>query len=699
MRVWPGRLYPLGATFDGQGTNFAVYSEVADHIEVCLFSPDGHERRLRLPEVTAFVHHGYVPGVEPGQHYGFRVFGPWDPSRGLWCNPAKLLIDPYAKAITGDIGWGSEVYGFDQADHDSPDQLDSAAFMPKAVVIDPTFDWQDDSPPDTPLHRTVVYETHVRGISITHLDVPEELRGTYSGMVSEPVLEHLLSLGVTAVELLPVHQFVSEHTLVKQGLSNYWGYNTLGYFAPHGPYSSTGDTGEQVVEFKAMVKALHQVGIEVILDVVYNHSAEGNHLGPLLSFKGFDNRSYYHLNPANRAHYVDFTGTGNTLNMGNAQSLQLMMDSLRYWVLDMHVDGFRFDLAPALARSLYQVDRLSSFFDLIHQDPVINQVKLIAEPWDVGPGGYQVGGFPPKWSEWNAKYRDDVREYWRSEHESLPDLATRLTGSSDLYAASGRRPSASINFITAHDGFTLADLVAYDHKHNEANGEGNRDGESHNRSWNSGVEGPTQDRSILEVRNARRRSMLATLLLSQGVPMLLGGDELGRTQSGNNNAYAQDNEVSWYDWDNVDDDFLAFIKGLIAFRAAHPVFRRRHWFKGEPVGGHEIDDMIWFTPQGSEMTHHDWQTGHARSVAVFLNGEAITAVGSRGERVVDDSFLMLFNARPEPVNFTLPVCLGDFQWHVEIDTAEHALTGSAGSASRIKVGAWALMVLRKEEPT
>ena len=518
-------------------------------------------------------------------------------------------------------------------------------------------------------------------------------------MASEPVLEHLLSLGVTAVELLPVHHFVSEHMLAKQGLSNYWGYNTLGYFAPHGPYSSKGDTGEQVVEFKAMVKALHQVGIEVILDVVYNHSAEGNHLGPLLSFKGFDNRSYYHLNPANRAHYVDFTGTGNTLNMGNAQSLQLMMDSLRYWVLDMHVDGFRFDLAPALARSLYQVDRLSSFFDLIHQDPVINQVKLIAEPWDVGPGGYQVGGFPPKWSEWNAKYRDDVREYWRSEHESLPDLATRLTGSSDLYAASGRRPSASINFITAHDGFTLADLVAYDHKHNEANGEGNRDGESHNRSWNSGVEGPTQDRSILAVRNARRRSMLATLLLSQGVPMLLGGDELGRTQSGNNNAYAQDNEVSWYDWDNVDDDFLAFTKRLIAFRAAHPVFRRRHWFKGEPVGGHETDDMIWFAPQGSEMTDHDWETGHARSVAVFLNGEAITAVGSRGERVVDDSFLMLFNSRPEPVNFTLPARLGDWEWHLEIDTAENALTGSAGSASSIKVGAWALMVLRKEGPT
>ncbi len=708
MSVWPGRLYPLGATFDGQGTNFAVYSEVADHIEVCLFSADGHERRLRLPEVTAFVHHGYVPGVGPGQRYGFRVSGPWDPNRGLWCNPAKLLVDPYAKAISGDLRWGPEVYGFDSGEPGAPDHRDSAAFMPKAVVIDPAFDWGDDCAPDTPLHRTVVYETHARGISATHPEVPEELRGTYAAMASEPVLEHLLSLGVTAVELLPVHHFVSEHTLVKQGLRNYWGYNTLGFFAPHGPYASSGDTGEQVVEFKAMVKALHQVGIEVILDVVYNHSAEGNHLGPLLSFKGLDNSSYYHLNPDNQAEYVDFTGTGNTLNMGNAQSLQLMMDSLRYWVLDMRVDGFRFDLAPALARSLYHVDRLSSFFDLIHQDPVINRVKLIAEPWDVGPGGYQVGGFPPKWSEWNAKYRDDVREYWRSDHESLPDLATRLTGSSDLYAASGRRPFASINFITAHDGFTLADLAAYDHKHNEANGEGNRDGESHNRSWNSGVEGPTQDRSILQVRDARRRSMLATLLLSQGVPMLLGGDELGRTQRGNNNAYAQDNEVSWYDWDNIDEEFLAFTRRLIAFRAAHPVFRRRHWFKGEPVDGHEIDDMIWFTAQGSEMTRHDWETGHNLSVAVFLNGEAITAVGSRGERILDDSFLMLFNSRPHPVNFTLPdrlgPGLGHFEWSVEIDTAESNIAeikhaGPVRSASRIEVGAWALTVLRREEPT
>ena len=698
MRVWPGRLYPLGATFDGQGTNFAVFSEMAHHIEVCLFSDNGQEMRLRLPEVTAFVHHGYVAGVEPPQRYGFRVHGPWEPGEGAWCNPAKLLIDPYAKAVTGEIRWGPEVYGFRQDNHDAPDPVDSAPFVPKAVVIDPSFDWEGDSPPDIPLHHTVIYETHVRGISITHPDVPENVRGTYAGMVSDPVLKHLLSLGVTAVELLPVHHFIPEHVLSKQGLTNYWGYNSLAFFAPYGPYSSSGDTGEQVAEFKAMVKAFHQAGIEVILDVVYNHSADGNDLGPLLSFKGFDNRSYYHLDPADRSSYLDFTGTGNTLNMGNAQSLQLMMDSLRYWVLDMHVDGFRFDLAPALARSLYEVDRLSSFFDLIHQDPVVNQVKLIAEPWDVGPCGYQVGNFPPKWSEWNAEYRDDVREYWRSEHENLPDLATRLTGSSDLYASSGRRPSASINFITAHDGFTLADLVAYDHKHNEANGEDNRDGESHNRSWNSGVEGPTEEQSILRIRNTRRRSMLATLLLSQGVPMLLGGDELGRTQGGNNNAYAQDNEVSWYDWNSVDDEFLAFTRQLIALRATHPVFRRKHWFSGEPICG-EIDDMIWFTPEGAEMTENDWAVGHARSLAVFLNGEAITATGSQGERLVDDSFLMLFNSNPEPVIFTLPTRFGTWEWHVEIDTAEICHRGAIHSTSKIKAGAWALMVLRREGPT
>ncbi|MDE0066740.1 MAG: glycogen debranching protein GlgX [Acidimicrobiaceae bacterium] len=698
MTVWPGRLYPLGATFDGRGTNFAVYSEMAERVEVCLLSPDGQERRLELPEATAFVHHGYVPGVEPGQRYGFRVHGPWEPDRGAWCNPAKLLIDPYAKAITGDVRWGPEVYAFEQEDHDSPDLVDSAPFMPNSVVVDPAFDWQDDAPPHTPLHRTVIYETHVRGISIAHPDVPEDLRGTYAGMVSDPVLGHLLSLGVTAVELLPVHHFVSEHALTKQGLSNYWGYNTLGFFAPHGPYSAGGDTGGQVVEFKAMVKTLHQAGIEVILDVVYNHSAEGSHLGPSLSFKGLDNRCYYHLDPAEPRHYADFTGTGNTLNMGNSQSLQMMMDSLRYWVLDMHVDGFRFDLAPALARSLYQADRLSSFFDLIHQDPVINQVKLIAEPWDVGPDGYQVGGFPPKWSEWNARYRDDVREYWRSGQESLPDLATRLTGSSDLYAVSGRRPSASINFITAHDGFTLADLVSYDHKHNEANGEDNRDGESHNRSWNSGVEGPTEDQSVLQVRDTRRRSMLATLLLSQGVPMLLGGDELGRSQGGNNNAYAQDNEVSWYDWHRVDAEFLSFTRKLISLRSTHPVFRRRRWFKGEPVSGAEIDDMIWFTPKGSEMAYNDWHAAHARSVAVFLNGEAITAAGSQGERIVDDSFLMLLNASSEAVDFTLSSRFGSWQWNLEIDTADNARRASFRTSSKISVDAWALMLLRREGP-
>ncbi len=697
MTVWPGAMYPLGATFDGEGTNFAVFSELADSIDLCLFSADGQETRHRLPEVTAFVHHGYVPDIAPGQRYGFRVQGPWDPAQGHWCNPAKLLVDPYAKAVTGDVRWGPEVYGYCHDDDGKLEPTDSAPFMPKSVVIDPGFDWGDDASPDTPLHRTVIYETHVRGISKTHPDVPEELRGTYAGMVSPPVLEHLVSLGITAVELLPVHQFVNDHVLKSQDLNNYWGYNSLAFLAPHGAYSSSGDTGGQVVEFKSMVKAFHRAGIEVILDVVYNHSAEGNQLGPLLSFKGLDNPSYYHLDPDQPRHYVDFTGTGNTLNMGHHHSLQLMMDSLRYWVTDMHVDGFRFDLAAALARSLYEVDRLSSFFDLIHQDPIVNQVKLIAEPWDVGPGGYQVGNFPPKWSEWNASYRDGVREYWRGDSETLADFATRLTGSSDLYASSGRRPSASINFITAHDGFTLADLVAYDHKHNEANGEGNRDGESHNRSWNSGVEGPSDDPEIQRVRDTRRRSMLATLMLSQGVPMLLGGDEVGRTQGGNNNGYAQDNEVSWYDWEAVDNDFLAFTRRIIAFRNDHPIFRRRGWFQGKPIRGHHVDDMTWFTPDGAEMTDEDWSVGYARSLAVFLNGEAISTPNARGERVVDDSFVMLFNSNPEPMIFALPNQFEGWEWEVEIDTAPHSQRGlTAHDNSEIDVGAWALVVLRKD---
>jgi isoamylase len=699
VTMWPGEMYPLGATFDGAGVNFAVYSEIAECIEVCLFEPDGTESRHTLPEVTAFVHHGYLPGVHAGQHYGFRVHGAWAPADGLLCNPLKLLMDPYAKAVSGPIEWGEEVYGHRPGDLDARDFRDSAPYMPKAVVIDPGFDWGDDAPPNIPLHETVIYEAHIRGMSVTHPDVPPELRGTYAGMVCPPILEHLTQLGITAVELMPVHHFLSEHSVVERGLTNYWGYNTLAYLAPHGPYSSAGDTGGQVTEFKSMVKAFHHAGIEVILDVVYNHTAEGNHLGPLLSLKGFDNRAYYRLDPENLRNYVDFTGTGNSLNMRHSQTLQLMMDSLRYWILEMHVDGFRFDLAAALARGLHEVDRLSSFFDLIHQDPVINQVKLIAEPWDVGEGGYQVGNFPPQWSEWNGKYRDGVRDYWRSADETLADFASRLTGSSDLYAWSSRQPSASINFITAHDGFTLTDLVSYDHKHNEANNEDDRDGESHNRSWNSGVEGPTDDPDIAEIRATRRRSMLATLMLSQGVPMLLAGDELGRTQGGNNNGYAQDNEVSWIDWSDVDHELHAFVRRLIELRASHPIFRRRRWFEGQPIHGADVHDMGWYTPEGTEMTDEDWAVGYARSLAVFVNGEAITAPGPHGEQVIDDSFFMLFNAHAAPINFVIPTGLGGTEWIVELDTSTDSDRGTELSTNdKWEIAPWAVVLLRRCEP-
>ncbi len=698
MSPWPGDMYPLGATTDGEGVNFSVYSEVAERIDVCLIDDDGGETAYELLEVTSFVHHGYLPGIAPGQRYGYRVHGPWAPAEGLLCNPSKLLMDPYAKAVTGSLEWGPEVYAHVPGDPDARDVVDSAPFMPKSVVIDPTFDWGDDRRLDIPLHETIVYETHVRGMSMRHPDVPEALRGTYAGMASPPILEHLVRLGITAVELMPVHHFVSEHTLAAQGLTNYWGYNSLAYLAPHGPYSSAGDTGGQVTEFKAMVKAFHEAGIEVILDVVYNHTAEGNELGPLLSLKGFDNRAYYRLDPTNPRHYVDFTGTGNSLNMRHSQSLQLVMDSLRYWILDMHVDGFRFDLAAALARGLHEVDRLSSFFDLIHQDPVINQVKLIAEPWDVGAGGYQVGNFPPLWSEWNDKDRDEVRDYWRSADQTLAEFASRLTGSSDLYAWSGRRPSASINFITAHDGFTLADLVSYDHKHNEANGEDNRDGESHNRSWNSGVEGPTDEPAIIDVRATRRRSMLTTLFLSQGVPMLLGGDELGRTQGGNNNAYAQDNEVSWFDWDRVDHELLAFVQRLIRFRSNHPIFRRRRWFEGRPIHGADVHDMQWYRPDGTPMVDDDWAVGYARSLAVFLNGDALTSTGPRGERLEDDSFLMLCNAHADPITFVVPEGLGGSDWTVEIDTSSESDRGAEVSSNHEwEVGSWAVVVLRRLE--
>ncbi len=694
MTVWPGAMYPLGATAREEGTNFAVYSEVADHIEVCLFDDDGVETRHRLGEVTAFVHHGFIPGVRTGQRYGYRVHGPWHPGQGVLCNPDKLLVDPYAKAVAGPIAWGDEVYGHVPDSLDERSKIDSAPFMPRSVVIDPTFDWGDDAPPRTPLYKTVIYETHVRGMTMTHPDVAPELRGTYAGLASPPIIDYLLDLGITAIELLPVHHFLTEHSVAQRGLVNYWGYNTLAYLAPHGPYAASGDAGGQVREFKEMVKAFHAAGIEVILDVVYNHSAEGNHLGPLLSLKGLDNRAYYRLDPANPRHYVDFSGTGNTLNMANAQPLQLMMDSLRYWILDMHVDGFRFDLAAALARGLHDMDRLSSFFDLIHQDPVINQVKLIAEPWDVGAGGYQVGNFPPQWSEWNGKYRDGVRDYWRGADYSLADFASRLTGSSDLYAWSGRFPSASINFVTAHDGFTLADLVSYDHKHNLANSEDNRDGESHNRSWNSGAEGPTDDPKVLRVRATRARSLLTTLLLSQGVPMLLGGDEIGRSQGGNNNGYAQDNDVTWFDWDGADTELLAFVRRLIALRADHPIFRRRRWFEGRPIHGADVVDLGWYRPDGSAMEDDDWDVGYARALALYLNGDAIQARGPRGEEITDDQFLLLFNASPEAIEFAVPAVVELPVWNLVVDTADPSREKLAGEDG-IQVDPWAVLVLTR----
>ncbi|MGH9063498.1 MAG: glycogen debranching protein GlgX [Acidimicrobiales bacterium] len=680
MRVWPGQPYPLGATYDGMGTNFSIFSDVADGVELCLFADDGTETRVELSEVDALCWHGYLPNVGPGQRYGYRVHGPHDPARGHRCNPAKLLLDPYTKAMAGEVRWGQAVFGYSFDDPDSMNAEDSAPFVPRCVVTNPYFDWGNDRPPRTPWHDTVVYETHVRGFTIRHPGLDAELRGTYAGLASPPAVEHLTRLGVTAVELMPVHQFVHDATLVERGLTNYWGYNSIGYFAPHGAYSSGNGVGQQTQEFKAMVRALHEAGIEVIHDVVDNHTAEGNQLGPTLSFRGIDNASYYRLADDAR-YYTDYTGTGNSLNMRSPHVLQLIMDSLRYWVLEMHVDGFRFDLAAALARELHDVDRLSSFFDLIQQDPVVSQVKLIAEPWDVGEGGYQVGNFPALWSEWNGKYRDCVRDYWRGEPATLAELAYRLTGSSDLYESSGRRPYASINFVTAHDGFTLADLVSYNDKHNDANGEDNRDGSDDNRSWNCGVEGPTRDRAVSALRRRQQRNFLATLVLSQGIPMLLGGDELGRTQGGNNNAYCQDSEVSWYDWAHVDEELLSYTRRLLALRRDHPVLHRRRFFHGRHLRGSEVTDIGWFTPEGTVMTDADWEAGYARSIGVFLNGETIPSPDARGEVVVDASFLLLLNAHDEAIDFTLPK--GDWgeEWEVVLDTSEEDAGAAGPSAS------------------
>ncbi|MFB7374924.1 glycogen debranching protein GlgX [Streptomyces sp. NPDC056222] len=673
MQVWPGQAYPLGATYDGAGTNFAVFSEAAHRIELCLLHDDGSETAVELRETDAFVRHAYLPGVMPGQRYGFRVHGPYAPERGQRCNSAKLLLDPYARAVSGSVDWGEAVYGYHFGRPDSRNDLDSAPHTMTSVVVNPYFDWGDDRRPRTDYHRTVIYEAHVKGLTMLHPELPEELRGTYAGLAHPAVIGHLKELGVTALELMPVHQFVHDHRLVDAGLSNYWGYNTIGFFAPHNAYASWGDRGQQVLEFKSAVRALHQAGIEVILDVVYNHTAEGNHLGPTLSFRGLDNPSYYRLSN-DRRYYTDTTGTGNSLLMRSPHVLQLIMDSLRYWVTEMHVDGFRFDLAATLARQFHEVDRLSSFFDLVQQDPVVSQVKLIAEPWDVGEGGYQVGNFPPLWTEWNGKYRDCVRDLWRGEPRTLAEFASRLTGSSDLYQDDGRRPLASVNFVTCHDGFTLRDLVSYNQKHNEANGEGNRDGEGYNRSWNCGAEGETDDIGIDELRNRQMRNFLATLMLSQGVPMLSHGDEFGRTQGGNNNAYCQDNEVSWVRWPepgaSEEGTLLEFTRAMARLRRDHPVFRRRRFFHGRPVEGthDELTDIAWFTPEGEEMTARDWQAAHAQALSVFLNGNAISEPGTQGERIADDSFLLMFNASSQELEFEVPVNHGQ-TWRVVVDTS------------------------------
>ncbi|MFD5323300.1 glycogen debranching protein GlgX [Streptomyces sp. NPDC127092] len=673
MQVWPGQAYPLGATYDGAGTNFAVFSEAAHRIELCLLDDDGTETAVELRETDAFVRHAYLPGVMPGQRYGFRVHGPYAPERGQRCNPAKLLLDPYARAIAGEVSWGEAVYGYPFGRPDARNDLDSAPHTMTSVVVNPYFDWGDDRRPRTEYHHTVIYEAHVKGLTMLHPDLPEELRGTYAGLAHPAVIGHLKELGVTALELMPVHQFVNDHRLADAGLSNYWGYNTIGFFAPHNAYASWGDRGQQVLEFKSAVRALHQAGIEVILDVVYNHTAEGNHLGPTLSFRGLDNPSYYRLGNDPR-YYMDTTGTGNSLLMRSPHVLQLIMDSLRYWVTEMHVDGFRFDLAATLARQFHEVDRLSSFFDLVQQDPVVSQVKLIAEPWDLGEGGYQVGNFPPQWAEWNGKYRDCVRDLWRGEPRTLAEFASRLTGSSDLYQDDGRRPLASVNFVTCHDGFTLRDLVSYNEKHNEANGEGNRDGESYNRSWNCGAEGDTDDIGIRELRARQMRNFLATLMLSQGVPMLSHGDEFGRTQGGNNNAYCQDSEISWVRWPKAGSEpeatLLEFTRAMVRLRRDHPVFRRRRFFHGRPVEGthDELTDIAWFTPQGEEMTARDWQAAHARALTVFLNGNAISEPGPQGERISDDSFLLMFNASSQELEFEVPDSHGEC-WKVVVDTS------------------------------
>ncbi|WP_224278726.1 glycogen debranching protein GlgX [Nocardioides lacusdianchii] len=698
--TWPGTAYPLGATFDGSGTNFALFSEVAERVELCLFDPDPDhpgsfvETKLEVTEVDAYVWHCYIPTVQPGQRYGYRVHGPWDPTQGLRCNPNKLLLDPYAKATAGEIDWDQSLFAYNFGDEDSKNDDDSAAHMTHGVVINPFFDWEGDRRLSIPYNESFIYEAHVKGLTQLHPDVPEEQRGTYAGLAHPAITAHLAKLGVTAIELMPVHQFVQDSTLLDQGLRNYWGYNTLGFFAPHADYASS-QQGQQVQEFKAMVKAMHAAGIEVILDVVYNHTAEGNHLGPTLSFKGIDNAAYYRLVEDDQRYYMDYTGTGNTLNVRHPHSVQLIMDSLRYWVTEMHVDGFRFDLAATLAREFYDVDKLSTFFEMVQQDPVVSQVKLIAEPWDIGPGGYQVGGFPPQWTEWNGDYRDTVRDFWRGE-PSLGDFASRLSGSSDLYEHSGRRPFASINFVTAHDGFTLRDLVSYNEKHNDANGEDNNDGESHNRSWNHGVEGPTEDPEILGARAREQRNFIATLLLSQGVPMLLHGDELSRTQDGNNNTYAQDSEISWVHWDKADKPLIEFTAAVAKLRAEHPTFHRKRFFTGNTVrtgDGERLNDIVWLDLDGEPMEDGDWEGGKA--IGMYLNGDGIAGKDARGGAITDDHFLLYFNADGD-AQVTLPTEEYAAAWDVVIDTggdADAEATLEAGGT--FALGTHSLVVLRE----
>ena len=668
-------MYPLGASYDGAGVNFALFSQVAQKVELCLFDEEDRETRVEMTEQNSYVWHNYLPGIQPGQRYGYRVYGPYDPAKGLRCNPNKLLLDPYAKAIEGNIDGDESLYSYwfkSPEDVTSMNTLDSAPHTMKSAVVNPYFDWGNDQHPNISYHDSVIYEAHVRGMTNLNLDVPPDIRGTYAGLAYPSVIEYLRKLGVTAIELMPIHQFVNDSFLQEKGLSNYWGYNTIGFFAPHNAYSSSGQRGEQVNEFKSMVKAYHRAGMEVILDVVYNHTAEGNNLGPTLSFKGIDNGAYYRLVDNDRRHYFDTTGTGNSLLMRSPHALQLITDSLRYWVTEMHVDGFRFDLAATLARQFQEVDKLSAFFDIVEQDPVISRVKLIAEPWDLGSGGYQVGGFPSSWSEWNGRYRDCVRDFWRSQPSTLPEFASRLMGSSDLYQMNGRRPVASVNFITAHDGFTMNDLVSYNEKHNDADGEGNMDGESNNRSWNCGVEGPTTIKDVNDLRQQQMRNMFATLLCSQGIPMICGGDEVARTQQGNNNAYCQDNAISWTNWDLDDSqkDLLEFVSKLIHLRLEHPVLHRRRFFTGREPG--DPDDKIpqveWMDHTGSIMDMEDWSNTHAFSVMIYLNGSDIPEADWYGNQMVDNNFILIFNAHYEPIMFTLPDERYGKKWRLVVDT-------------------------------